>query len=61
LILNSDVKLVSALIVHVKTCVLSTVFELPGVGGLNPLPHLADPYLWSKFDPGGGSSFNPPT
>ena len=36
------------------------VFELQGVGGLNPIYLiLPTPYLWSKFDPE-GSSFNAP-
>ena len=35
------------------------VFELPGVRGLNPLPHLADPPLLVKIRPRGGRVSTP--
>ena len=38
---------------------INAVFELRGVGGLNPLPHLADPPTSGQNSTPGGSSFNP--
>ena len=37
----------------------TTVFELPGVGGLNPLPHLADPLPLVKIRPRGSRVSTP--
>ena len=40
--------------------IISTVFELPGGWGLNPLPHLVDPLPLVKIRPRGVES-QPPT